>query len=136
VSRSTSVAPDSFTSFGELLRFLRRRARLTQRELSIAVGYSEPQISYLESTRRLPDAATVAARNGAGSGRRTGAGAAPGGAAAAAHSPGRGECGPRLLNVLKCSANLPAQPTALVGRSLELEEIAGLLANPACRLLT
>ena len=37
------------TSLGELLRFLRRRARLSQRELSIAVGYSE-SVSYTHLT--------------------------------------------------------------------------------------
>ncbi len=32
--------------------------------------------------------------------------------------------------------NLPAQPTPFVGRVAELDEIAALLADPACRLLT
>jgi predicted ATPase/transcriptional regulator with XRE-family HTH domain len=45
----------SFQTFGDLLRYLRRRARLTQRELSIAVGYSEAQISRLEQNQRPPD---------------------------------------------------------------------------------
>jgi hypothetical protein len=30
----------SFTSFGLLLHYLRKRARLTQRDLAVAVGYS------------------------------------------------------------------------------------------------
>lgn len=47
--------PDSFTNFGDLLKYLRRRQRLTQLELSIAVGYSESQISRLEKNQRLPD---------------------------------------------------------------------------------
>src|SRR5215216_3854743 len=47
--------PDSFLTFGDLLKYLRRRARLTQLELSIAVGYSEAQISRLEKNQRLPD---------------------------------------------------------------------------------
>ena len=51
-----------FTSFGDLLKFLRRRAGLTQRELSIAVGYSHAQISRLELEQRVPDLATIAAR--------------------------------------------------------------------------
>ncbi|MDQ1301551.1 MAG: hypothetical protein QG637_1473, partial [Chloroflexota bacterium] len=34
----------SFATFGELLKFLRRRAQLSQLELSIAVGYSAWQI--------------------------------------------------------------------------------------------
>jgi len=51
----------SFTEFGTLLRVLRRGARLTQRDLGIAVGYSEAQISRLEQGKRLPDPAVVAA---------------------------------------------------------------------------
>jgi TolB-like protein/Flp pilus assembly protein TadD/DNA-binding XRE family transcriptional regulator len=53
---------DRLTSFGELLRYLRRRAGLTQTELSIAVGYSEAQICRLEQNVRLPNLATVQAR--------------------------------------------------------------------------
>jgi ATP/maltotriose-dependent transcriptional regulator MalT/DNA-binding XRE family transcriptional regulator len=48
-------------TFGSYLRFLRRRARLTQTELSIAVGYSPGQISMLENGQRSPDPTTVAA---------------------------------------------------------------------------
>src|SRR3954462_10632502 len=59
---ASSAALESFATFGDLLKYLRRRAQLTQRDLSIAVGYSEPQISYLETNRRPPDVATVAAR--------------------------------------------------------------------------
>jgi WD40 repeat protein/transcriptional regulator with XRE-family HTH domain len=63
MSRLTPPAsPEAFTTFGDLLKYLRRRAGVTQRDLSIAVGYSEPHISYLEKNRRLPDVATVAAR--------------------------------------------------------------------------
>src|SRR4030066_99305 len=53
---------DRFTSFGDLLKFLRRRAGLTQRDLSIAVGYSHAQISRLELGQRTPDLATIDAR--------------------------------------------------------------------------
>ena len=44
-----------------MLKYLRRRARLTQLELSIAVGYSEGQISRLEKNERIADAATLQA---------------------------------------------------------------------------
>ncbi len=58
--------PDStlekFTNFGDLLRFLRRRAGITQLELSIAVGYSDAQISRLEQNQRPPDIPTIEAR--------------------------------------------------------------------------
>jgi WD40 repeat protein/transcriptional regulator with XRE-family HTH domain len=47
------------TTFGEYLKFLRRREQLTQLELSIAVGYSEAQISRLEKNQRLPDLAAI-----------------------------------------------------------------------------
>ncbi|MEK7324149.1 MAG: helix-turn-helix domain-containing protein, partial [Chloroflexota bacterium] len=59
---TASVGLDKFTTFGDLLRYLRRREGLTQRELSIAVGYSEAQISRLEQNQRLPDPATITAR--------------------------------------------------------------------------
>jgi len=53
---------ETLGTFGELLRYLRRRAGLTQTELSIAVGYSDAQISRLEQNLRLPNLATVQAR--------------------------------------------------------------------------
>jgi transcriptional regulator with XRE-family HTH domain len=56
---STSSLPA--TTFGAYLRLLRRRARLTQSELGIAVGYSEGQISRLETGRRPPDLPTLIA---------------------------------------------------------------------------
>jgi ATP/maltotriose-dependent transcriptional regulator MalT/DNA-binding XRE family transcriptional regulator len=48
-------------TFGAMLKFLRRRARLTQMELGIAVGYNEAHISRLENGQRLPDLASLAA---------------------------------------------------------------------------
>ncbi len=60
--RGSAIQPEQFATFGQLLRFLRQRAGLTQRELSIAVGYSESQISRLEKNQRAPDQAILAAR--------------------------------------------------------------------------
>ncbi len=48
--------PNQFTTFSDLLKYLRRRAGLTQRELSIGVGYSDGQISRLEQNQRAPAA--------------------------------------------------------------------------------
>jgi tetratricopeptide (TPR) repeat protein/transcriptional regulator with XRE-family HTH domain len=62
LKRPSAIAPDQFSTFGELLKFLRRRADLTQRELSIAVGYSDTQISRMEQNQRVPDPATLSAR--------------------------------------------------------------------------
>jgi WD40 repeat protein/transcriptional regulator with XRE-family HTH domain len=59
---STRIALDQFTTFGDMLKYLRRRVGLTQRELSIAVGYSDAQISRLEQNERMPDLATLTAR--------------------------------------------------------------------------
>lgn len=53
---------EKFSTFGDLLRFLRRRAGITQIELAIAVGYSDGQISRLEQNLRLPDIPTLQAR--------------------------------------------------------------------------
>jgi transcriptional regulator with XRE-family HTH domain len=59
---SDSILPiQSFQTFGDLLKYLRTRARLTQRELSIAVGYSEAQISRLEQNQRPPDLSALMA---------------------------------------------------------------------------
>jgi WD40 repeat protein/transcriptional regulator with XRE-family HTH domain len=55
------AAPNTFNTFGDLLKYLRRRERLTQLDLSIAVGYSEGQISRLEKNQRPPDLAAVKA---------------------------------------------------------------------------
>ena len=60
--RVSAVTPDKFASFGELLKYLRRRAGLTQLDLSIGVGYSDTQISRIEKNQRVPDAATLTAR--------------------------------------------------------------------------
>ncbi|MGQ0600987.1 MAG: helix-turn-helix domain-containing protein, partial [Anaerolineales bacterium] len=62
LNRTSAVSPGQFATFGDLLKHLRRQAGLTQRELSIAVGYSDAQISRLEKNERVPDAATLTAR--------------------------------------------------------------------------
>jgi transcriptional regulator with XRE-family HTH domain len=48
-------------TFGDDLKYLRRRARLTQRELAQAVGYTEAHICRLEKNQRPPDLTTIAA---------------------------------------------------------------------------
>ena len=62
MKRPLAIMPDQFTKFGELLKYLRRRVGFTQRELSIAVGYSDSQISRMEQNQRVPDQATLSAR--------------------------------------------------------------------------
>ena len=50
-----AFSPESFQTFGDLLKYLRRRERITQIELSISVGYSDEQISRLEKNQRRPN---------------------------------------------------------------------------------
>jgi len=57
----TAVTPDQFSTFGDLVKHLRRQAHLTQMELAMAVGYSNAQISRIEKNQRTPDAATITA---------------------------------------------------------------------------
>lgn len=60
-SLATYSSLDTYTTCGELLKFLRRRVHLSQRELSIAVGYSESHISRIENNERPVDRMSVLA---------------------------------------------------------------------------
>ena len=55
------LSPYSFQNFGDLLKYLRRREHLTQLELSIAVGYSDAQITRLEKNQRRPEVTALKA---------------------------------------------------------------------------
>ena len=59
---SGTLVPDSFNNFGELLRYLRERASLSQRELALQVGYHYSYMSRIEKNERMPDSATLMAR--------------------------------------------------------------------------
>ncbi len=62
MSRASLLSsPEYFLSFGDLLKHLRLRRQLTQRELAIALGYNHAHLSRLEHNQRLPDVATVLA---------------------------------------------------------------------------
>lgn len=61
MKRAISLEPETFQTFGDLLTYLRKQARLTQDELGRAVGYSRSQITRLERNQRPPDLASVAA---------------------------------------------------------------------------
>jgi predicted ATPase len=135
--RPSAIQPEQFTTFGQLLRFLRQRAGLTQRELSIAAGYSESQMSRLEQNQRAPDQAALAARF-----------------VPALHLETEPEWAARLLELGAASRaagqpeelapageasfspnNLPVQLTSFIGREAELAEIRQLFSGGA-RLIT
>jgi transcriptional regulator with XRE-family HTH domain len=139
--RASTITPEKFTTFGELLRFLRRKANLTQRELSIAVGYSESQISRLEQNERAPEEATLAARF------------VPAlyiddepqwvarllelGAATHSHAPEADSPQP-IAEANPTPHHVPIQLTSFIGREKEITEIEQLLSEGerSVRLLT
>jgi len=142
--RASAVQPNQFVTFGQLLRFLRQRAGLTQRELSIAVGYSESQMSRLEQNQRAPDQAALAARfvpalhvekEPEWVARLLDLGDA-------SRAEGRADEPAPLAPVPPSPHNLPAQLTSFIGRERELAEIRQLLTpnsvdgTEAARLLT
>jgi ATP/maltotriose-dependent transcriptional regulator MalT len=61
LSGKSSLDPLTFTTFGDMLGYLRRREQLTQRDLGIAVGYSEGHINRFEKNKRIPPSAVIAA---------------------------------------------------------------------------
>ena len=139
--RASAITPEKFATFGELVRFLRRKADLTQRELSIAVGYSESQISRLEQNERAPEGATLAARF------------VPAlyiddepkwiarllelGSATHAHISQADALQP-IADAKPTPHNLPIQLTSFIGREKEITEIKRLLSERerSVRLLT
>src|SRR5215510_2898066 len=56
------ISPQNFTSFGELLRYLRERAELSQKELALQVGYHYSYICRIEKNQRMPDTNTLMTR--------------------------------------------------------------------------
>ena len=137
------LSPDSFTTFGTLLKVLRRRVRLTQDELGAAVGYSGTYITRLEGDARLPNPNTVRAlfvdalklQDEPELARRLIE------LADTAHRQTRPSLDSLATagsapdqNVSHPALRLPAQLTSFVGRSHELSTVIGLLG--ASRLVT
>ncbi|MGE5373614.1 MAG: helix-turn-helix domain-containing protein [Bacteroidota bacterium] len=119
-----AVSPEKFSTFGDLLKYLRKREELTQRELAIQVGYSDTQISRLEKNQRVPDAETLMALF-----------------VPALHVDREPEWVERLLELARLARlgelpeagkmltpnNLPASLTTFIGREKELAEIIELI---------
>ena len=146
--KSAALLP--LDTFGDLLKYLRKRAQLTQRELAIAVGYTEGHISRLEQNQRPPDLATVAALFIPALGLEKESETAGHLLQLAAHShidpQQRGEA--LTISHLREStevsesvdtipSNLPLQLTTFIGRQAEITEITALLsARSPSRLVT
>jgi predicted ATPase/transcriptional regulator with XRE-family HTH domain len=121
--------PASPSTFGEMLRYLRRRARLTQKELGIAVGFSDAQITRLESGQRLPDPLTVQARFVPALGLAEDSAAARRlvALASAASDESWNPLPTQPAPPGPKRTNLPAPLTRFVGRERELREVQRLL---------
>src|SRR6185295_19960174 len=59
---ASTLTPESFNSFGELLRYLRERAELSQKELALQVGYHYSYMCRIEKNQRMPDTNTLMTR--------------------------------------------------------------------------
>jgi non-specific serine/threonine protein kinase len=138
----------AFSTFGDLLKYLRRRAQLTQRELAIAVGYTEGHVSRLEKNQRAPDLATVAALFVPALGLEEEPDTAAHLLQLAANAHGKEIYTGENLTISRTQViwetsdhqesiptNLPIQLTTFIGRQHEISELTGLLAK-GTRLVT
>jgi len=144
-----TLSPEEFNNFGELLRFLRERADLSQRELALQVGYHYSYMSRIEKNERLPDSATLMARfipalslddqpqwterllRLAASEEKT---MTPRrGRVSASHPPVVASALPTFDSPLN---PLPLSLTTLLGREEEVETLTKLISRPDVRLVT
>lgn len=61
-SHQQVITPESFQTIGDLLRYLRKRAGLSQRELAAQVGYHYAHLNRIENNQRLPNEAALLAQ--------------------------------------------------------------------------
>jgi predicted ATPase len=146
-----AISPQSFTSFGELLRFLRERVELSQKELAMQVGYHYSYMSRIEKNQRTPDPTTLMARfvpalyldsepewtarllelAGVTETKQRSATASPSGSKPALPAP------PTALPIFDLSSsNLPIILTPLLGRDAEVISLTNLLTRDDVRLVT
>lgn len=133
------VTPQGFSTFGDLLRYLRERAHLSQRELAALVGYHFSYISYLEKNTRMVDEAVLLGRfvpaleledkpewvNRLLELSKTKKGETP---------PGRGSA-ESTVGETKADG-LPPSLTSMIGREYESARFRKLLLDPAQRLVS
>jgi predicted ATPase len=146
---AAAVSPQSFVYFGDLLRYLRERAELSQRELALQVGYHYSYMSRIEKNERIPDPATLMARFVPALGLedqpqwteqllRLAGDREPGGH----RRKGEGRTGTAaqpatLLPILESPLTpLPLSLTPLLGRERDVEALSRLITRPGVRLVT
>lgn len=149
MKRAISLEPQTFQTFGDLLTYLRKQARLTQDELGRAVGYSRPQITRLERNQRAPDLASIAALFIPALHLSA---ASPWAAQLLHLAANRNTTSITITRTMRRSIvatetiemlparsarpQLPAPLTPLVGRAPQLDQLRPLLIDPAVRLIT
>jgi predicted ATPase/DNA-binding XRE family transcriptional regulator len=123
---------EKFRTFGELLRYARKRAHLTQHELGSQIGYHHSYISYLEKNLRLPDKAVLLGRIVPALGLETESDIVERLLVLSSQQ--------RIKSPLHDSSsvlgNLPANLTPILGREQEIELACQLLSREDIRLLT
>ena len=138
------------STFGDLLRHLRRQAYLTQRDLALATGYSIGQICRFEQNQYVPDLPTLTARflpalvqaSDTATAERLLTFAR---AARAAHREGQRRPPPVLPAPLEPGIGrdsalarplLPMPATPLLGREHDIARVCAMLQQAKVRLLT
>lgn len=123
---------EKFRTFGELLRYARKRAHLTQHELGAQIGYHHSYISYLEKNLRLPDKAVLLGRIVPALGLETETDIVERLLVLSSQQ--------RIKSPLHDSSSilgtLPANLTPILGREQEIELACQLLGREDIRLLT
>ncbi len=142
--RSTPILAD--LTFGVLLKQLRKRAGMTQGDLAAALGYSIALISGLEKAQRRPDLQAVTERFIPALGLQDDPSLAAALIEQAALT--RGERPPTSVTLQRTTQiavleertasiiHLPALPTALIGRTTEVNQLCNRLLGHSGRLLT
>ena len=62
MSVAAGITPQTFATFGELLRYLRERVELSQKELALQVGYHYSYMCRIEKNQRTPDTSALMTR--------------------------------------------------------------------------
>ena len=136
--------PRSAVEFGHFLRSLRRRAGMNQRDLAAAVGFSEAQISRLETGRRLPDVLmvtrTFVPALGLGDEPRLTSQLIALAAAARGEEPPSAVAPERTAHRVPAAdrshIRLPNPPTDLIGREHEVDQLIKRMLGHSGRLIT
>ena len=145
-----AISPQSFTSFGDLLRYLRERVELSQKELAAQVGYHYSYMSRIEKNQRTPDPKTLLARfipalalddEPQWTARLLElAGASKGDAPSTVSSADVNPASPAPATALPIfdlsASNLPIFLTPLLGRNEEVSALINLLTRTDVRLVT